>query len=214
VHAYPDRFPSLAEQTVETDTHILVTLSPIARRAVSIWQETIKHGRRKPLEDVEEFLDHAGLAPDLVSRLARDFPNAIISIIMADKLSPEKLYTHFSNATGIPLAIPHSPDEVAANPSLGVIEVEIIRGLNIGRTSAKLTDQQYRKARGELRKLFSSEKWRSAIPMAPLTLPKHWAALLKRRCIETIQQLRELEADNRIEIFGNVESMDDVTGSD
>ena len=212
-HAYPDHFAILAEQTSNIDTHILITLSPIGHRAVSVWQERVKTGRRTSLDDTEQYLDSAGLAPDLTACLARSFPNAKISIIIGDRESPADLYAFFSRATGIPSEIPRSLQELAMNRGLGVVEIEILRGLNIARVSANLTNQQYRRARGLLRKLFDSDKWRSTTPSVPLEPPKKWITSLKKRCAETMQQLRDLESQHRVEILGKIESLDDVTGA-
>jgi hypothetical protein len=212
VHAYPDRFIDLAEQVVEADTQILVTLSPIARRTVSVWQERVKHGWRIPLDHTEALLDHAGLAHDFVGRLARSFPDAKVSVVITDKTSPETLYAHFSKATGIPLASPESEKEIAMNRGLGIVEVEILRGLNIARHSANLSDPDYLRAMGMLQRLFKSDKWQAALPTAIHALPKEWIAPMKKRCAETIQELLHLESQGRIEIFGNVENLDDVMG--
>jgi hypothetical protein len=214
VHAYPDRFASLAEQAVETDTHILVTLSPIARRTVSVWQERVKHGWPIPLDHTEAFLDHAGLAHDFVGHLVRSFPDAKVSVVITDKTSPEKLYAHFSKATGIPLTSPGSPKEITMNRGLGIVEVEILRGLNVARHSANLSHPDYLRAMGLLQRLFKSDKWQATIPTAIHALPKDWIAPMKKRCAETIQELRNLEWQHQIEIFGNVESLDDVTGTE
>jgi hypothetical protein len=207
--AYPNLLTSLADQTADTDAHIIVTLSPICSRSVSVWQELVKHKWQSPLESAEHLSGHPGLAPDLTASLARSFPTAKMSVIIADKVSATNLYAFFSQATGIPLPIPRTPEELMLNPGQGRIEAEVLRAFNIAAASASLPNATYQKGRKLLRALFKSKEWSSTIPMVPLVLPQDWIEPLGKLCAETIAQLKELAAQGRIDIFGDVESLDD-----
>lgn len=210
--AYRVKIAPLIEQTSDTDTHIVVTLSPIGRRAVSLWQEMVKHRSRIPLEHARDLvLSRPGLAPGLTGHLAAHFPASKISVVIANPTAPMDLYRLFSEATGLPLSIPTAPTELTMNRGQGLAETEVIRGLNLGLAATDLPDEKYSKARTMLRKLFDSKEWRSAVPWVPLALPRDWIEPLSKQCAETISELRELESQGRIEIFGDVDSLDDLT---
>jgi hypothetical protein len=46
--------------------------------------------------------------------------------------------------------------------------------------------------------------------MIPLTLPPDWIGPLIERCTATIADLKKLEAQGRIAVFGEIESLDDL----
>ncbi len=162
---FPNRIRPLVEQTVDTDMQIVITLSPIGRRAVSTWQETVKHRSLVSLDDaLDAVLKGPGLAPLYVRFFADHFPEAKISVVIADRKAPESLYKLFGEATGIPLATPNTAKELVANRSLGLIEAKILSSFNAGAKDASLTLENYRKARSLLRNQFQSEKWRAVVP--------------------------------------------------
>ena len=95
----------LVEQTSDADTQIVVTLSPIGRRAISIWQERMKHRRAMPLESACELVcTRPGLAPDFTHYFTAAFPTSKVSVIIPSRSAPMKLYEGFSQATGVLLS--------------------------------------------------------------------------------------------------------------
>ena len=87
---YPNKIKLLAEQISEVDLHIVVTLSPIVRRALSTWQETVKHRSLLALDSAgDTILTRPGLAPQLVRSFVDTFPDARISIIIANHNEPK-----------------------------------------------------------------------------------------------------------------------------
>ena len=86
----------------------------------------------------------------------------------------------------------------------------MLRGFNIGLTPIDFSKEQYPKVVAMFLKLFASKEWRAAVPMLPVELPEDWIARLKDQSAKTICELRELVSENRIEIFGDIDSLDDL----
>jgi hypothetical protein len=209
--AYPEKVGMLAAQTRGCDVHLVFTLSPISRRSMSLWQGKLKHGFDQALEAAgKSVLNKAGLAADLVQAFADAFPDAKISVIVVDRQSPLDLYRRFAQATGIPLPPPQKSSELVVNRSLGQIEAEIVRSFNLSIAQLELSDEDYRAGLGLLRKLLTSDTWQAIVPNMPLVLPDDWVEPLAERCVATVANLRRLAAEGRIEIFGDVETLNDI----
>jgi hypothetical protein len=205
--SYRSGIEYLVEQTSEVDLHIVVTLSPIGRRVISTWQERVKHGFRNALKDANEaVLRGPGVAPDFTGFFATHFPSTPISVLIVDQATPSDLYKSFSEATGVPLPAPAEPEDRMRNPSLGLVEAEVLRGFNIATAAADISDE----GRKMLMTLFKTEEWRAVVPTIPLTLPKEWIASLSGRSEETIRQLRDLASCGRIQIFGDLDRLNDL----
>jgi hypothetical protein len=210
--AYRKGVDALVEQTSDTDLHIILTLSPIGRRAISLWQERVKHRFQVPLDQAGKILlSGPGLASDLTKFLVARFPTSRVSVIITNHTAPSDLYRLFSCATGVPLSTPDTAKAMVRNQSLGRVEAEVMRGFNVGLTSTELANDKYRKGRSLLRGLFNSEEWQANVPRVPLVLPTSWIEPLRVRCAETICQLRELESCGQITVFGNVDGLDDLS---
>jgi hypothetical protein len=208
---YPNKVASLAEQVSGTELHIVVTLSPLGRRAVSTWQEMVKHRSLVSLEDAREaVINRPGLSPHFVRFFSEHLPQAKLSVVISDAKRPESIYELFGEATGISLATPDKERELVANRSMGVIEVNILRSFNAGAEAASLSTEDYRKGRSLLRNQFNTDQWRAVVPLIPLTLPEEWIGALKERADATIADLRLLQAQGRIAVYGNLESLDDL----
>lgn len=210
--AYPSQMDSFSSQLTDATSQVVVTLSPIGRRAVSMWQERVKHQRPERLEDAGDLiLKSSLLSADLVPSFAKAFPKARISVIVANRREPAALFRFFTEATGIPLSRPRRSAEQLANQSLGAIEAEVLRAFNAGIAGTGMPDRKYQQARRMLRSLFASEAWKAAVPSLPLQPPEAWAGQLRSRCGQTIASLRELAAAGRIMVFGELDSLDDLT---
>jgi hypothetical protein len=211
-----NRMETLAEQAAETDLQIVATLSPLYQRALSTWQAGIRRDRwHSPIADsVDIVLAQPGFQPDLIDRFATQFPQAKLSVLITNKFSPEKLYAHFAQATEVALDTSDSGGTLE-NSSLGFAEAEILRGFGAMFEAGGLAPENYWKARLLLRGLLDSEEWRSLVPRIRMTLPETWVEPLARRTAETIARLRALVAQERIQVFGDITSLDDgkVTAS-
>jgi hypothetical protein len=212
--AYQHRIDNLVQQTSGTKIHIVATLSPIYKRAISLWQQGIKRGRIHTAleESLDNVLAQPGIKPDLIQRFAENFPEARLSVVITNRAAPQDLYLHFAEATGLRVT-PPGGDRKMTNSSLGLIEADCMRGFNIGAMSAGLTKEASQAGRDELRKQFVSNKWRTLVPLVPLRLPRAWIEPLARRTIETVGALRTLAAEGRIEIFGDLDNLDDSKSS-
>ena len=210
-HSFESNMEFLIEETLGTDMHIIVTLSSVGRRGVSMWQEMVKHRSLLSLDDARDVvLQFPGFSPLYVRFFADHFPEAKVSVVIADRKAPESLFKLFGEATGIPLATPGTAKELVANRSLGLIETKILSSFNAGVKNTSLTDENYKKARQLLGKQLRSDEWRAVVPMIPIAPPEDWVSPLRERCIATVADLKELEAQGRIAIFGDLESLDDL----
>jgi hypothetical protein len=208
--AYQDRIDNLVKQTSGTNTHIVTTLSPIYQRALSLWQQGVFRGKMHSAiaESLDQVLAQPGIGPDMIQRFMKNFPEARLSVVIANRAVPQDLYLRFGEATGLHISPPDN-DDALMNVSLGLIEAECIRGYNIGATSAGLTREASQAGRAFLRRQIVSERWRELVPRVPLRLPRQWIEPLARRTAETIGGLRMLAAEGRIEIYGDLDSLDD-----
>jgi hypothetical protein len=208
--AYRNRIDNLVKQTSGAKIHIVTTLSPIYHRAISLWQQGVRRGRTRTAiaESLDDVLAQPGIAPDLAQRFVESFPEARLSVVITNRAAPQDLYSRFMEATGLRIP-PSGDDDAMSNVSLGLIEAECLRGFNVGVTSAGLTREGADLGRTLLRKLIASEKWRAVVPNVPLRLPGQWIEPLAQRTAETISGLRNLAAEGRIEVFGDLDSLDD-----
>lgn len=209
--AYPDKVGKLAVQTGDCDVHLVFTLTPISRRSMSLWQGMVKHRFDLPLDAAgNHVLNSPGLAADLIQVFADAFPEAKISAIVVDRHEPLGLYRRFAEVTGIPLVPPQESSELVVNRSLGQIEAEMVRNFNLSVTELDLSDQDYKAGLRLLRELLTSDDWQAAVPNLPLALPEDWVEPLAERCMATVANLRKLAAEGRIEILGDVDSLNDI----
>lgn len=207
---YRNRLPNLLQQTSKVRVHIVSTLSPICQRAVSLWQQGIKrHLWVTALSgSLENVLGEPGLQADLIPQFASALPEAKLSVLITGKTAPHVIYDRFSQATGVSLAR-SNPGRRLENVSLGLAEVEILRAFGVVAEGAGFTDKLRRQGRQMLRQLMLSEPWRATIPKVPLRLPQEWLPSLANRTAEILKVLRTLESENRIQVFGDLDSLDD-----
>jgi hypothetical protein len=208
--AFQNRIEVLAEQTSAAQVHVVATLSPIYQRAVSTWQQGLRVGTwNTPIEkSLEKVVSRPGLRPDLIEQFAEHFPAAKVSVLITSRSSPQDLFLRFSAATGIGVS-PLTDGSVVENTSLGWVEAETLRAFNFSAEAAGLAPNAANEARKLLRKLVASEEWRSLIPPERLRLPDGWTQPLAELTAETIRRLRALASQGRIEIFGEVDCLDD-----
>jgi len=106
--AIPGKLDRLAELGMIGSLLPIVTLAPIGRRTVSLWQEMIKHGHRQPLADSYDAIAERLIEAPFLAALAESFSvlpgRPRIAIIMAgDVAEPALLFRRFVAATGLPL---------------------------------------------------------------------------------------------------------------
>ncbi len=106
--AMPGKLDRLAELGTFGSLLPIVTLAPIGRRTVSLWQEMIKHGHRPPLADSYDAIAERLIEVPFLAALAEAFftlpgrPRIVI-IMAGDVAEPALLFRRFAAATGLPL---------------------------------------------------------------------------------------------------------------
>ena len=127
------------------EVHVVVTARDLARQVTAVWQERIKNGKHYTFE---EWLEHDGVLrigpqrarsnfwreqdlADVLARWAQFVPAHRIHVVTCPPAGsdPEELVRRFCDAVGIdPAVLVERPD--AANESLGVVEVDLLRRVN------------------------------------------------------------------------------------
>lgn len=187
------------------DVTLVFTLSSLFRRAHALWQERVKHGSTRALEECFPWLtDTASLAPDLVGRFARACPTARVVVAISDSREPGMLWRNFDAATGISSG-GRSNDLPMLNKSAGPLECELLRTLNLAwadPTSAISKDRWV--AVDLMFQLFQRPEWREAIPTNGLRIPEEWHRPLRALAAATLGNLIALRNAGRIRVEGHL----------
>ena len=122
------------------ETHVVITARDLGRAVPSAWQERLKFGLVKPLEEWTpppadqprsewgwRTLDPAGVA----RRWGATLPPERVHVVTVPRrpAQPGELWARFAQACGID-EIPVEADVAMANESLGVAEAEVLRRVN------------------------------------------------------------------------------------
>lgn len=127
----------------DLDLHVVVTARDLARQLVAEWQEGVKHGRKVPFAEFQQRVGrnddalgqhfHAAQdLPDVLARWGHGLPADRVHVVVAepDGADPDRLWARFAEAVGFdPAGYPPAGAD-AANPSLGVAEVDLLRRIN------------------------------------------------------------------------------------
>lgn len=212
---YGDGVASIRKAFPGPDVHLLFTLSPIKRRVLSAWQETLKH---RSVRSLAEFLGSIsrraeamppGLQPDLIERFCAAFQGCRTSVIVTSRSDERvRVFERFTAATGIPLQNLDT-GKLQLNRSMGGVEAEVVFGLNHGLKEAglKLDAASYARLRGHLGGLFAAKEWREFVPYQPTQLPERWAPAIDQLAAETLESLRRLQAKGTIAVYGELSSL-------
>lgn len=150
-----DQVRAALEPLAGLDVHVVVTARDLGRQAVAHWQEEVKLGatwsfaeleatelRADPGPDLERGLgpDDGGDRPrfwhaqdfaDCLRRWTSDLPvgRAHLVVLPPPGTASTELWARFAEAAGVDPALAQVPPE-AANPSLGVAEIALLREVN------------------------------------------------------------------------------------
>lgn len=183
------------------DLHIVVTARDLARQVTAVWQERIKNGQGYTFE---EWLEHDGVLrigpqrprqnfwreqdlADVLARWARYVPVERIHVVTCPPpgADPEELVRRFCAAVGIdPAVLARRPE--AANESLGVVEVDLLRRVNVA-----LGDRLDRSAQAEVVKHWFAQELLAGYRTARAQTPRR---LRPRLTKVTRRWLEEIEA--------------------
>lgn len=203
--AYPKRFENLAAAFDGQDVHLFATLTSPIRRAVSLWQEHVKHRHARGFEEQPHaILDHASMAPDLVPRFAETLSARSTTIIVASgDDEPEVLIHNLWRGLGLPLPIPELD---LTNTSLGLIETETWRRLNalIAEHAPETPDRAYAKLRGMLAELFASDAWREVCPRIRIGTPDSFHEKLAAIAEQTMREVQAMQRDGKATVLGSI----------
>lgn len=155
--ASPDRIATGLAALAPAQVHIVFTARDFARQLVSDWQEHIKHKHTVTLEKFVDDLVELGLdAPKpfgklfwgmhdaalVLSNWATYVPASRIHVVTAPPPgeTTDALWTRFCATTGLDPSR-YDTRTQRTNPSMGVVETELVRRLNLG--VAKLQNSSY-----------------------------------------------------------------------
>ena len=127
------------------DVHIVVTARDPARQATAEWQEGIKHGRSLSFAQFRDRVltgdgshDHARRyaanqdLPDVLARWGSAVPSDPVHVVCCPEpgADPAELWRLFGSVVGFDADAFAPADAAAANSSLGVVQVDLLRRVN------------------------------------------------------------------------------------
>ena len=142
--AAPPHVQRMVDSFPDRELHAIVTARPLTELFASRWQEWIKNGGALPIDEwparkAYDPVNEWGLGSfdldDILRRWAQVLPREHIHILPVDtRAVPDALWQRFCEVIGVDGAKLPAPADVV-NPSLGVVEVELLR-----RVTPHLTD--------------------------------------------------------------------------
>ncbi|WP_426244888.1 hypothetical protein [Nocardioides sp. LHG3406-4] len=143
--AAPEHVQRMVDSFPDDELHAIVTARPLTELVASRWQEWIKNGGslaiddwpvRKAYDPVNEWGWGSFDLHDILKRWSQVLPRERIHVLPVDPGAddPEELWLRFCGVLGLDGSRFPAPSEVV-NPSLGVVEVELMR-----RVTPHLTD--------------------------------------------------------------------------
>lgn len=143
--AAPEHVQRMVDSFPGEELHAIVTARPLTELVASRWQEWIKNGGTMAIDDwpvryaydpTNEWGWGSFDLHDILKRWSQVLPREQIHILPVDPAStdPDDLWQRFCAVIGVDAASLPAPPDVA-NPSLGVVEVELLR-----RVTPHLTD--------------------------------------------------------------------------
>ncbi|MBA3781844.1 hypothetical protein [Nocardioides sp. InS609-2] len=143
--AAPEHVQRMVDSFPGAELHAIVTARPLTELVASRWQEWIKNGGTMAIDDwpvryaydpTNEWGWGSFDLHDILKRWSQVLPREQVHILPVDPASetPDDLWRRFCDVLGVDAAGFPAPADVA-NPSLGVVEVELLR-----RVTPHLTD--------------------------------------------------------------------------
>jgi hypothetical protein len=131
----------------DAQVHIVCTVRELTRQVVAVWQEDIKNRQVLRFDEFAAALHNPGAQPHpLVALfwLLQDLPAVLrrwtrglgseqvhVITMPAGRTSPGALWSRFARAVGIPDEVRLDGVEEVQNPSMGVVETNLVRRLNV-----------------------------------------------------------------------------------
>lgn len=194
------------------DVMPIVTLTPIGKRASSIWQEMVKNLVGASLEQSRNLVADGLVDLQFIETLTEILPDCAVSVICVDGTEDSgAIFRHLATVTGLELpASALDGREARSNRSLLRLEADVMAGLSESYRHRVGSEIEYRHAQFKLLHLFESEDWRAMSPVTPVAFPHDWASWISELAARTISGLRALENAGRVRILGDIDRLDDV----
>lgn len=203
--AYPDRIGRIAEVFAGHSVILVGTLSSPLRRAASMWQEHVKHKFKQTLEQApDSVLDHPAFQPDLLPCWVRELsPEEAVVFINSAEDSSELLLQRFATAFDLPQ--PTSEQGKRRNASLGYVETEAWRYLNVlmkHYAPEMMAGQRYEALRRILWNAFTSPEWQEVCPRVRIPMPVDVRDALREVALQTRDALVALATRPEVSMHG------------
>jgi hypothetical protein len=146
VSAGPQRIHRIVRDLAPAEVHVIITVRDLARAIPAFWQQTVKVGRTHSLDAyVRSIIDgteatrgfqHAQFTDLVVQRWAQHVPADRIHVVTVPPPGspPGTIWQRFAEVLDIGDVPLPDASPVPANPSLGAVEIELLR-----RTNERLT---------------------------------------------------------------------------
>lgn len=210
--AKPRRIAKGVESVRPADVHVVFTARDLARQLVSDWQEHVKHQHTVTLEQFVDDLIEKGLdapapfgemfwglhdAAYVLGRWEQHVPAENIHVVTVPQPGHQGpgLWERFCQVLEIDPAA-YSTEVKRSNPSMGVVETELVRRMNEGlrKMSAQAYDRTVRIVLAE--QVLGGQS-------ARLTLPPDRFAWVEQRSRQLVDQLR----DRGYDVVGDLEEL-------
>lgn len=205
--ATPEKVAKAMHDLRRSEVHVVYSVRDLGRQLPAAWQESIKQGRKWTFK---RFLEKAAAGDTFFSK-AFDLPKVLdtwgvdlppervhVVIVPQSRRDPDLLWKRFCQAFGLdPAWLP--AESTQANPSLGVVETQLIRQLNrrMGRAVRRRTeyDELIRRLLAE-RELAHRESTRVTLPPSGFDFAEEqgqaWIDWIKDRGVDVIGRPAEL----------------------
>jgi hypothetical protein len=193
------------------DVRVVLTARDLGRQIPAVWQEQVKN---RSTRTYQAFLRQV-LGPATRHRRQREFwtpqwlPGVVrrwgdavepervtIVTVPQDGAGPHLLWQRFAAATGLPEA-PYDLELPSRNPSLGLVEAELLRRLN-----AELTELSWPQYESLVKHRFA-EQHLAHVGSRRTTVPQRWHERVEEISASVIEELKTLG----VQVVGDLEEL-------
>jgi len=194
---------------------VVVTFSPFKRRVVSQWQEFVKHGWVKGLDD--SIADVLSESPGLGTQFLHYYKNVLKPhrtwiLVPPQRATPAWLLDAFwGMLVEVEPTLQVSPlwqSGTTLNRSLGAVEATLFVLMNRSFKRLQSLDKRanYSRFRLLFLDMFASPGWSKIVPHIPLKLnEKKWTPLVKRHAEMQYQCVAELAKASDVKVLGDLD---------
>lgn len=192
--------------------HLIITQRNVRSLWPSAYQEQIKHGQTKDFDapGTAERLqsNNRAIRKTIVSDIYHVVRPDSATIVIGDKTAPPgALIGDFLTAAGLPPLQESDVEPLSVNRSHGLIELEVIRHLNMAMKSLekKGVEAELPLIRRKLVHTMMQDHWRKTFPRLPLVVPESWEPIIAESAAAIFNDIKDLEAKGLIAVIGDPE---------